>query len=1065
MSKGHIYRNLSILILLVFVASFLFVDMLRVRESIASVMGLPEPTQLLSFSPDKACAVLRGLKVNPDNPLEFDFILEGPGYQEDLRDDAKDMINYFLSALTFSKDSLWVNLSPYEEDRVIEDAVARTELGQDMLEQDYILKQLVSSATYPESDIGRDYWQKINSEADKVQTSFNKVWVVSKEASVIEHENMVLIDNAVLEAKTEADYFAQQKSNSAVTKSGSAQADSAINDIIIPSLNQELNNGAHFIKLRRMYNSIILATWFKQKFVESFYSAYFDKQKTEGIDTADRESKEKIFNLYSEAFKKGVYNLVKTEKNSSGLKVKRNYFSGGNAVAETTEVKISSSVEEFAAKVKDILAQSELVHQLKIKLGMPSVSPFEQKLDALASNELKSWYAKKYMAELAGIVNDYFDIRADKRDRTAHAVVHLVSHAIGFAGATQLTSKETNEIYKYISENSNSNHDVIPAEFFTHILSNGRLENFQVGLKDNLNYGGLVELFKGDFVREDGTVVNLFSHLGSVEFYKESLLLDKASKDIAKIRDEIRIWMYNQTGRSQISLNTVVAMEKEKKIVAKKNELASILHEELYSKGFSRENIGFALDYVTGDMQLDGEKGLKRLLNRRNNLVNYEYGAIVKDLDEYKKILTSIALTKHEFEQFKAGVELDSQEMTAEGQKAINANLKESLSIFYSWFGLSKLSSKRFDDFIYSNEYPEAYVQTELMDNMRLSTEELNTFIVEFSDAIKSQMQPLGILSSSVFGNYEQRSLDEYLKEMNYVTVDDRDIDELNPSEHRFVEQDYALELIEFAIKKLSFDEEYIESSDLSFDVVKGYFQDLLRGQIDLDKMAYLLNGNDEVSDDKRMEQKMDIVVAMRESLNDTQTFKSYSQVFPVKFSEYRSLIPTYLGLYEFVEKYQKKNFDLSADEIVETLFNIELNIANVIYGIENDVLKEIEFKNLTAIMREIMDASRTEAQIMELTNEALYGELEMLIRQKGEQLGIDVDDFETLSSSVKDYTQGGIDLKDIDVQRSGSSSALMEFSPFDISSFSGFSFSIISIDAIKLDGMKSWLGGLVNVY
>ena len=70
-------------------------------------------------------------------------------------------VDYFLAGITLPQSELWVNLSPYEADRITPDALAITDLGQDMLGQDYVLKQLAASLTNPNTETGRAYWSEI----------------------------------------------------------------------------------------------------------------------------------------------------------------------------------------------------------------------------------------------------------------------------------------------------------------------------------------------------------------------------------------------------------------------------------------------------------------------------------------------------------------------------------------------------------------------------------------------------------------------------------------------------------------------------------------------------------------------------------------------------------------------------------------------------------------------------------------------------------------------------------------------------------------------------------------
>jgi hypothetical protein len=60
-----------------------------------------------------------------------------------------------------------VNLSPYESDRIIPEGFGFTEMGRDLLAQDYMLKQLVASLIYPEQDLGQEFWQRVYDRAAK----------------------------------------------------------------------------------------------------------------------------------------------------------------------------------------------------------------------------------------------------------------------------------------------------------------------------------------------------------------------------------------------------------------------------------------------------------------------------------------------------------------------------------------------------------------------------------------------------------------------------------------------------------------------------------------------------------------------------------------------------------------------------------------------------------------------------------------------------------------------------------------------------------------------------------
>src|SRR5580698_1074671 len=68
-----------------------------------SFLNLPAPGVMLSTSPAFTPAIVRGLQIDPKNPLQFNFIVDtGDAHVqgEELRSESSEMIKYFLTALT-----------------------------------------------------------------------------------------------------------------------------------------------------------------------------------------------------------------------------------------------------------------------------------------------------------------------------------------------------------------------------------------------------------------------------------------------------------------------------------------------------------------------------------------------------------------------------------------------------------------------------------------------------------------------------------------------------------------------------------------------------------------------------------------------------------------------------------------------------------------------------------------------------------------------------------------------------------------------------------------------------
>jgi len=312
--------------------------------------GLPLPGNLVDMSVSSAPALLKGIKVDRNDPFLLEFLFDSPKAVSS--EEFSRMVEYFLACLTMPEENLYVNLSPYEPQTVCADSLAITDLGRDMLEQDYLLKQLSASLTYPETETGKKYWETINAvgAGSSPTNDFNKVWITPDKALVYENEGTAVIKEARLKVLADEDYLAMQNNGVGANNHSPVNQD-AINRVstsnnsadafrknILPLLEQDVNHGKNFSTLRQVYSAFILAVWFKKKLKDSVYKYYINQKKVSGIDKVDKQSRQDIYNLYVEAFKKGAYDYVKKDivgaNNYSPVKkiIRRRYFSGGVAL-------------------------------------------------------------------------------------------------------------------------------------------------------------------------------------------------------------------------------------------------------------------------------------------------------------------------------------------------------------------------------------------------------------------------------------------------------------------------------------------------------------------------------------------------------------------------------------------------------------------------------------------------------------------------------------------------------------------------------------------------------------
>ncbi|VAX37157.1 hypothetical protein MNBD_UNCLBAC01-767 [hydrothermal vent metagenome] len=364
--KIRLYKVFIHYIVSVFFLTILLTPLQGYSQNISYGVSLPSPGQMVPLSQPFSPVLVKGLKVFPNNPLRFDFVIDKgeSGLEgENLKEETERLVKYFLSALTVPEEDLWVNLSPYEKDRIVPNEFGQTEMGRDLLAQDYVLKQLTSSLMYPEDELGEEFWDGVFEKAYDLYgtteipiNTFNKVWIVPDVAGIYVNGNTAFIVDSHLKVFHEEDYLAM-KMNFNNEKYGTNQLDNTdvghlnalssevLKNVILPAIEEEINKGENFAVLRQIYHSVILATWFKRNLKKSLLSSiYVDQNKITGIDVDDKKVNEKIYQQYLDAFKVGVFDFVRDDFEPATQKIiPRRYFSGGTSF-------VSSPIEERSQK-------------------------------------------------------------------------------------------------------------------------------------------------------------------------------------------------------------------------------------------------------------------------------------------------------------------------------------------------------------------------------------------------------------------------------------------------------------------------------------------------------------------------------------------------------------------------------------------------------------------------------------------------------------------------------------------------------------------------------------------
>lgn len=341
----------------------------------ASVLPMPSPGAMVPLSAVNEPVLMAGLQMDGADPLKFNFLFDRGRQEmtpEARRVEYLRLVKYFLASLTTPNKDMWVNLSPYEHDRMIPDNFALTQMGRDLLAQDYLLKQVTASLLYPDSGPGKAFWTKVYQQAaalygttDIPLDTFNKVWILPDTATVYARQNSALIVENHLKVMLESDYLAMSTGTSQSAKTQADRGDPAtpnpasiisndiarkvLREIVIPLLEKEVNEGSNFVVLRQVYSAMLTAAWFKKSLKESLLGqVYADQNRVAGVELNDPLAREAIYQKYLQAFRQGVFNLVREDLDPmTGETLPRKYFSGGTAPYTDKLVKVVSSVREL----------------------------------------------------------------------------------------------------------------------------------------------------------------------------------------------------------------------------------------------------------------------------------------------------------------------------------------------------------------------------------------------------------------------------------------------------------------------------------------------------------------------------------------------------------------------------------------------------------------------------------------------------------------------------------------------------------------------------------------------
>ena len=294
------------------------------------------------------------------NEKTFSYVLKAKKAEEgdkiiDIEDVTELSLSAFFIGLTLPNSKFWVNLDPFEPDVITDEELRKTDVGRIMLEADLQMKKDFCKYENPcESEIGEEFWVLLDKkseelveecmrkhpneieDADNVRFGIvSRYWIVPDKTDVYLTDGEVYIVDIALNVKSEPVYedstyqiVNQNLSLSDKCKEDLSEAAKEMGryaielreEMILPLVVQEVNHGGYYSDLRRVYTSLALAQWYKDKYwhTSGIFTDFIDTNDLTGLESKYMWDAEDIWRDYVKSFEEGEYHCMKESYDYTG---------------------------------------------------------------------------------------------------------------------------------------------------------------------------------------------------------------------------------------------------------------------------------------------------------------------------------------------------------------------------------------------------------------------------------------------------------------------------------------------------------------------------------------------------------------------------------------------------------------------------------------------------------------------------------------------------------------------------------------------------------------------------
>ncbi|MER7752669.1 LPXTG cell wall anchor domain-containing protein [Kitasatospora sp. NPDC097643] len=179
---------------------------------------------------------------------------------------AKLISDSFFTWLALTPDRFWVNLMPDQPDRIMDETFGKTDAGRVLLQADLEMKHDYAKDVDPRQGVGKKLSDAMTAAGLPCGPTVRN-WIVPQPAKVRADENGIYILDAPLKVNTEAFTINAPNPNGEckLTDAQRATAERLLREIVVPDIEQKVNNAPAYADLRRVYKARVAAEYVRQQ--------------------------------------------------------------------------------------------------------------------------------------------------------------------------------------------------------------------------------------------------------------------------------------------------------------------------------------------------------------------------------------------------------------------------------------------------------------------------------------------------------------------------------------------------------------------------------------------------------------------------------------------------------------------------------------------------------------------------------------------------------------------------------------------------------------------------------